>query len=118
MPSSRGLQSKTGEMAKKGLYIGVGAGLVLFALVGLLPGSFVGGVVGLNIAGGIFGLPVSPSVLSRLIVGVSMIFGVMLAGLVFVVGSALIGWLAGSVIDAVRESKTTTAEHPEKLTNK
>ena len=111
MPNSRGLQTKTGEMAKKGLYIGIGAGVVLFVLLGLLPGSFVGGVVGLNIAIGILGLPVSPSVLSRLIVGVSMIFGVMLAGVVFVVGSALVGWLTGNVIDTVRESKTTTAEH-------
>ncbi len=115
MPNSRGSQTKTGEMAKKGLYIGIGAGLVLFALVGLLPGSFIGGVVGLNIAIGILGLPVSPSVLSRLIVGVSMLLGVMLAGVVFVVGSALIGWLTGHVIDTVRERKTTTAEHTIKI---
>ncbi|KAF0143357.1 MAG: hypothetical protein FD156_488, partial [Nitrospirae bacterium] len=27
---------KTKEMAKKGLYIGAGAGLVLFAIIGLL----------------------------------------------------------------------------------
>lgn len=30
---------KTREIAKKGLYIGTGAGPILFALVGLLPGS-------------------------------------------------------------------------------
>ncbi len=111
MKNNRGLHANAGEMAKKGLYTGIGAGLVLFALIGLLPGSFIGGVVGLTIAGGIFGLPVSASVLPRLIVAVSMIFGVMLAGLVFVVGGALLGWLTGHVIDAVRESRTTAAEH-------
>ena len=104
-----------GAMAKKGLYTGIGAGLVLFALIGLLPGSFIGGMVGLNIAGGIFGLPVGASVFSRVIVGVSMIMGVMLAGVVFVVGSALIGWLIGYVIDAIRQSKTISVGHKVKI---
>ncbi len=103
--------SGTGDMAKKGLYTGIGAGLVLFALVGMVPGSFIGGVVGLNIAGSIFGLPLNASVLPRLIVGVSMALGIMLAGLAFVVGSALIGWLTGHVIDAVRASKISTIAH-------
>ena len=49
------------DIAKKGLYVGAGAGLVLFAIIGLLPGSFIGGVVGLNIAGSIFGYPVRPT---------------------------------------------------------
>ena len=102
---------KTGEATKKGLYIGVGAGLVLFAIVGLLYGSFIGGVIGLNIAVGIFGLPLSASVLPRIIVGASMVFGIMLSGLVFVSGSAIIGWLAGNAIDALRASKAMTLGH-------
>ncbi len=103
---------KTREATKKGLYTGVGAGLVLFALIGLLPGSFVGGVIGLNIAGGIFGLPLTAELLPRIIVAVSMVLGIMLSGLVFVAGGAMIGWLAGNVIDALRESKTMTIGHP------
>lgn len=102
---------KKGEMAKKGLYTGAGAGLVLFALIGLLPGSFIGGVVGINIAGSIFGLPLEAAVLPRIIVGASMVFGVMLAGVVFVVGSALIGWLIGQAVDSVRESRAEGLEH-------
>src|SRR5208337_3307970 len=104
-------EMKTGEMAKKGLYTGVGAGMVLFALVGLLPGSFIGGVIGLNIAGGIFGFPLTASVLPRIIVAVSMLMGVVLSGVAFVVGGALTGWLAGHVIDALRERKTMTIDH-------
>ena len=111
MRNSRGVEAKTGETTKKGLYTGVGAGLVLFALVGLLPGSFVGGVVGLNVAVGIFGLPLSASVLPRIIVGASMVLGILLSGLVFVVGSAIIGRLAGNVIEALRETKTMTVGH-------
>ena len=102
---------KTGEATKKGLCIGVGAGLVLFALVGLLPGSFVGGVIGLNIAVAIFGLPLSASVLPRIIVGASMVLGIMMSGLVFVTGSAIIGRLTGNAVDVIREGKTMTIGH-------
>lgn len=101
---------KRGEMAKKGLYTGAGAGLVLFALIGLLPGSFIGGVVGINIAGSIFGLPLEATVVPRIIVGASMVLGVMLAGVVFVVGCALVGWLIGHAVDVIRESKASSVE--------
>jgi len=104
---------KRGEMAKKGLYTGAGAGLVLFALIGLLPGSFIGGVIGINIAGSIFGLPLEATVVPRIIVGASMVFGVMLAGVVFVVGSALIGWLIGHAVDIIRENRAAAVEHTE-----
>ncbi len=100
---------KTKEMAKRGLYLGAGAGLVLFALMGLLPGSFIGGVVGLNIAGSLFGLPLSASLMPRMIVGAAMVLGVMISGVVFVVGTSLLGWLAGSVVDAVRHGREAEA---------
>ena len=102
---------KTGETTKKGLYTGVGAGLVLFALIGLLPGSFVGGVIGINIAGAIFGLPLTASVLPRIIVGASMVLGIMLSGLVFVSGGAMVGWLTGTAIETLKRSKTMTIGH-------
>ncbi|MFN3479241.1 MAG: hypothetical protein ACK415_02550 [Thermodesulfovibrionales bacterium] len=96
---------KVREGAKKGLYLGGGAGLVLFAIFGLLPGSFIGGVIGLNIAGNLFGTPLGSELLPRIIVGVAMVAGIMIAGLVFVVGGSLIGWLMGSLIDAIQHSK-------------
>lgn len=102
---------KKGEMAKKGLYTGAGAGLVLFALIGLLPGSFIGGVIGINVAGSIFGLPLEATVVPRIIVGASMVLGVMLAGMVFVIGSALVGWIIGHAVDNIRESRATSVEH-------
>ena len=101
---------KTREMAKKGLYIGAGAGLVLFAIIGLLPGSFIGGVIGLNIAGSIFGTPVSSAVLPRIIVGASMVLGILVSGLVFVTSTSLLGWLAGHAIDAIRVGKEVSIE--------
>jgi hypothetical protein len=98
---------KTGEMAKKGVYVGAGAGLVLFALIGLLPGSFIGGVIGLNIAGSIFGHPLGAALLPRIIVGAAMVLGILVAGVVFVAGTSIIGWLIGSAVDTVKYGKVT-----------
>jgi len=90
---------------RKLTYIGAGCGIVLFAVFGLLPGSFLGGVMGLNLAGTLLGVPVTSGVISRVIVAVSMIVGVMVSGIMFVTASSLAGWLAGTVVDAVTAEK-------------
>jgi len=87
-------------------YMGAGVGLVLFALFGLLPGSFLGGVMGLNIAGSLFGTPLTSNVLSRVIVGLSMLIGVMVSGIIFVAGFSTLGWLAGTALDRLGAPKT------------
>jgi len=91
-------------LAHKPTYIGAGVGLVLFAIFGLL-GSFLGGVMGLNIAGAVLGTPVTSNVLSRLIVGGSMLIGVMVSGIMFVTTFSLAGWLIGTAIDRIRVGK-------------
>jgi len=80
------------ETTKKGLYIGATAGLVLFILIGLLPSSFVGGVLGLQIASYVLGTSVESALFSRAVVGIAMVTGVMVTGLVFIAGTSLIGW--------------------------
>ena len=97
-------------MAKKGLYIGTGMGLVLFVLVGVLPGSFIGGYIGLKIAGSLFGAITAGAIIPRLIVACSMIAGVLMTAVVFVVGLGVLGWTAGFVAAAV---KTGTVAIPE-----
>ena len=97
-------------IAKKTTYIGAGVGLVLFALFGLLPGSFLGGVMGLSVAGAILGTPLTSNVLSRMIVGASMLMGVMVAGIIFVTGSSLAGWLLGTAIDKARATEKKEAK--------
>ena len=94
------------ETSKKGLYIGTGIGLILFVLVGLLPGSLVGGLIGLKVAGFIFGSPVEGALLSRVIVAVSMISGVIGSAVIFIAGAGFLGWTAGFLFD-----KTKLAEH-------
>lgn len=100
------------RMTQKTTYLGLGIGLVLFAIYGLLPGSFLGGVAGLSIAGMIFGTPVEPGIISRMLIAVSMLLGVMVSGLIFVVSTSTVGWLVGTGIDTLRGIKKTivTAE--------
>ena len=95
--------------SRKMAYIGAGCGIVLFAVFGLLPGSFLGGVMGLSISGGLFGLPVSSGILSRMIVAASMVVGVMVSGIMFITASSVTGWLLGTVVDALSAGKKELA---------
>src|SRR5512140_2938826 len=96
------------------MYTGAGAGVVLFAVFGLLPGSFLGGVMGLSLANALIGGPAS-GIVARLIVAVSMLTGVLASGLVFTMGGATLGWLLGLAVDSVRkpveETKTDEQTH-------
>src|ERR1700690_534267 len=80
------------DTSKKGLFIGATVGLVLFIFIGLLPSSFVGGVLGLKIASYLLGNAVESALLSRAVVGLSMMAGILATGCVFVAGTSLIGW--------------------------
>ncbi len=99
----------TTDKARKGAYAGTGAGLVLFALFGLLPGSFVGGAAGVTIAGWLFGLPLDPGILSRAIVLAGMLTGVLVAGITIDTATTTIGWLVGKALDAVAHVPEETA---------
>lgn len=100
---------RTGMITKKAAYVGAGAGLALFALIGLLPGSFLGGVIGINIAGGLFGLPLKSDFLPRLTVGVSMLLGVLVSGALFIAGGTLAGWIVGKTIDSAKTGRPVRA---------
>ena len=98
---------------KKLAYMGAGCGVVLFAIFGLLPGSFLGGVMGLNLAGLIFGTPVGAGLLPRMIVAASMLIGVMVSGTMAIMASSTLGWLTGSVVDTLKagSKELVTIEH-------
>ncbi len=87
-------------LSRKAAYLGAGAGLVLFVLFGLLPGSLLGGAAGIKFAGMIFGLPLEPGVVSKSIVLLSMLVGVMVSGIGIVTATSTAGWLVGNVIDS------------------
>jgi hypothetical protein len=96
-------------LTRKGAYIGAGAGLVLFAIFGLLPGSLLGGAAGIKFAEIFFGLPLDPGILPRLIVLMSMLVGVLVSGTVIVTATSTIGWLAGAVLGTTVHENTLAA---------
>lgn len=97
-------------IARKTAYIGAGAGLVLFALFGLLPGSLLGGAMGINVAGWLFGLPLQPGLISRAIVLASMLVGVLVSGIVIVTATTTVGWLIGKVLESGSHAKSAAEE--------
>ncbi len=99
-------------LSRKAAYIGAGAGVVLFAIFGLLPGSLLGGAAGIKFAGMLFGLPLEPGVVSRSIVLLSMLVGVMVSGIAIVTATSTAGWLVGNAIDTATGIPLRTAgEH-------
>lgn len=95
------LNEKAGEkrnMTSDLVFVGGGAGLALFAVFGLMNASFIGGVLGLNLAGMIFGYPVESSLMARALVALGMLGGVMLSGFFFIAAGSVIGWMAGKVL--------------------
>lgn len=101
---------KTTDLSKKGLYAGAIIGIILFAVIGLLPSSFIGGVLGLKIASHIFGIPLGMAIMPRVIVGITMVLGVLVTGTIFVVGLSFIGWLGGYVVEVVKVKKAEVSD--------
>ncbi len=91
-----------GINANKGLYAGTGTGLILFLLVGMFPGSLIGGAAGLLLTKLILGTPVEPTLIPRIIMVVSMITGIISAAALFIVGTSVLGWSIGAAIDTVQ----------------
>jgi hypothetical protein len=99
------------SFAKKGLYVGSGAGLMIFVLFGLLPGSLLGGAAGINIAGWLFGLPLESGLVSRIIVFMSMLIGILVSGIAIVTATSTLGWIVGRVIDAAMHEKAAEEDN-------
>ena len=87
-------------LSKKAAYLGAGAGLVLFAIFGLLPGSLLGGAAGIKFAGILFGLPLEPGIISRSLVLLSMLIGVLISGIAIVTAASTTGWLVGTALES------------------
>jgi hypothetical protein len=96
-------------LSRKTAYIGAGAGLVLFAIFGLLPGGLLGGAAGIRLSTMLFGLPLDAGIVSRMIVLVSMLLGILVSGITIVTSSAILGWLAGAVFQDEASEETAAA---------
>jgi hypothetical protein len=96
-------------LSRKTAYIGAGAGMVLFGIFGLLPGSLLGGAAGIKLAGMLFGLPLDSGIIQRVIVLASMLVGVMVSGITTVTATTTMGWLVGSLLEGEASEKTAAA---------
>ena len=88
------------SIAKKTTFIGAGAGLFLFALFGLIPGSLLGGAAGIKFAGALYGLPRESGIMPRAMVLASMLVGVLVSGISIVTATSTTAWLVGNTVDA------------------
>ncbi len=95
--------------SRKAALIGAGAGLVIFAIFGLLPGSLLGGAAGLKFAGMLFSLPLEAGIMSRTIILASMLMGVVVSGIAIVTATSTTGWLLGRVLDASAHESASEA---------
>ncbi len=85
--------------SRKGIYIGTGAGLILFVLLGFFPSAMMGGYVGLKLAELIMG-PGSMGVVARVFTALSMIGAVLVTAVAFVLGGAIAGYILSGKLRA------------------
>jgi hypothetical protein len=99
------------ELAKRGTYVGTGAGLIMFMLVGFFPGSLIGGAAGLWISNLVMGEAAGASLIPRMITSLSMVAGIMGSAATFVIGASVVGWAVGTALEAMKkESPAELAE--------
>ena len=101
------------QVAKRLGLVGAGIGLTLFALFGLLQGSLIGGAIGLDIVNSLYSTAAEPTLFARVIIGASMLAGVIVTGILFVVFFSIAGWSAGYVVGWMAEPKAEATAYQE-----
>ncbi len=88
----------TKDLARKISYLGGWIGVILSLLFAVLPGIFVGGWIGLKASAIIFGSPLDSTMPVKIIMVAFMLWGLLTASIIFIVGSSLIGYLIGLIV--------------------
>lgn len=100
---------KSISYAGKCTYLGIGAGLVLFALFGFYPGSLLGGAIGVKMIGILLGFPLETGIVSRTVVLASMLVGIVVSVVMMVTATSSLGWIIGKVVDTALRGETVKA---------
>jgi len=90
------------EIGKKCALLGSGAGLILYAIFGLLHGAVYGGTAGLLLVNWAFGPgaveAMSGEMITRVIIGGSMLVGILVALVMFLTLAGTAGYVVGYAI--------------------
>ncbi len=100
---------KSISYAGKCTYLGIGAGLVLFALFGFYPGSLLGGAIGVKMTGILLGFPLETGIVSRTVILASMLVGIVVSVVMMVTATSSLGWIIGKVVDTALRGETVKA---------
>jgi hypothetical protein len=104
-----------GDLMKKCGLVGSGIGLALFAVFGLLQGAMLGGTAGIGIANYVFGANtfevMGNDLLPRAIMAASMLAGVVISCVMFVVAGGAVGAAGGFALSLLRHSEAKQGEY-------
>ena len=78
-------------------YIGSAAALLTYLFFGAVPGAVYGGYAGLIMTGTLFGTPVEPTLVARVITGGGVVLGLVTSLFLFLVLGAIAGTVLGLV---------------------
>lgn len=96
------------QIANKSALVGAGVGLVIYVLFGLLQGALLGGTAGVLFTNWVFGPGamevMAGELITRAIIGGAMLTGVLVALVMCITVTSVIGYIAGSILGAVAES--------------
>jgi hypothetical protein len=102
LPPERLVTTRRTPPSKALAVIGASTGLVIFFFVALLPSLVYGGVVGVQVATGIFGVPNGPGVGVSALVALGIVTAVTAVASLFAVVGAVAGTAAGALTRGAR----------------
>jgi len=89
---------RTRNLAGTITYMSGWVGVILSLIFAVLPGVFVGGWVGLKVSGLFFGAPLDSTIAVKVIMATFMIWGLLTASAIYIVGFSLVGFMIGSLV--------------------
>jgi len=105
------------EIGKKCALLGGVAGLVLYALFGLLQGAVFGGTGGLLLVNWLFGRGavemMAGELITRVIIGGAMVVGVLVSLVMFLTISSVAGYVVGYAIGMMVKEESPAVTHTE-----
>ncbi|MFZ4579851.1 MAG: hypothetical protein ACOYOB_15790 [Myxococcota bacterium] len=89
------MSTKRNHKALLPTYVGAAVSFIVYLVIGAVPGTLYGGYMGLIMTGALFGTPVEPTMMAKVITTGGMALGLFASLFLFLVAGAFIGTLLG-----------------------